>query len=192
MWIIATVRYIPAMRWEDLFADLDAQWEREQRADQEAELPQLVRAERAAVPWGDRAALAVGRPLTLVTAAGRVGGQLSDVGDEWLLMDEQGRSALVPAHAVLAVSGLPLRSSDDRRRARRVSLGAGLRGISRDRCGVVVHDIGGGQYTGSIDWVGADHLDLSEHPADALRRPTEITGRRTIPFAAIAVIRRTD
>lgn len=195
MWITrppATVLYIPGMRWEDLFADLEAQWDQERRADQEAQVPGLVRAERAAVGWTDRAATATGRHLGVVTAAGRVSGRLQDLGGDWLLLDETGRSVLVPVAAVLAITGLPLRSTGQRRHTRRLGLGAALRGIGRDRAGVTVHDTGGGQYTGSIDWVGADHLDLSEHPADAVRRPAEITGRRTVPFAAIALIRRSD
>lgn len=180
------------MRWEDLFADLEAQWQREQRAEQEAQLAGLVREERAAVAWTDRMATARGQTLSLITPAGRVTGVLQDVGGDWLLLDESGHSVLVPVTAVLAISGLPLRSSDERRHTRRLGLGAALRGIGRDRASVTVHDTAGGQYTGSIDWVGADHLDLSEHPADAVRRPAEITGRRTLPFVAVALIRRND
>ena len=40
-----------------------------------------------------------------------------------------------------------------------------------------------------IDAVGADALDLSEHPAGMARREENIVARRVIPFAAIVVVR---
>lgn len=180
------------MRWEDLFNDLEAQWLREQRAEQDALLPQLVRAERAAVAWTDRVATSIGRSMTLATAAQRVTGVLLDLGADWLLMEEQRRSALIPAAAVLGISGLDYRNRSEVSRGRRIGIGTALRGIARDRSAVTVHDTAGGLTTGSIDWVGADHFDIAEHPADAVRRPDAITGRRMIPVAAVSVIRRAD
>lgn len=180
------------MRWEDLFDDLEAQWLRELQADQEALLPEMVRAERAAVGWSDRVATAIGQALMIVTAAQRVSGVLRDLGRDWLLLEEQRRSVLIPTTAVLGISGLPYRSRSETSHGRRIGLGTALRGIARDRSAVTVHDTAGGLTTGSIDWVGADHFDVAEHPADAVRRPDAITGRRMIPIAAVAVIRRAD
>jgi len=37
--------------------------------------------------------------------------------------------------------------------------------------------------------VGADALDLSEHPADVARRAENIVARRIVPFTAIVAIR---
>lgn len=180
------------MRWEDLFDDLEAQWLREQRADQEALLPELVRAERAAVGWTDRVATATGQTLTITTAAQRISGILLDLGQDWLLVEEQRRSVLIPVVAVLGISGLPYRNRSEISRGRRIGISTALRGIARDRSAVTVHDTSGGLTTGSIDWVGADHFDVAEHPADAVRRPDAITGRRMIPIAAVSVIRRAD
>ena len=180
------------MRWEDLFDDLEAQWLREQRADQEALLPELVRAERAAVGWTDRVATATGQTLTIATAAQRISGILLDLGQDWLLVEEQRRSVLIPVVAVLGISGLPYRNRSEISRGRRIGISTALRGIARDRSAVTVHDTSGGLTTGSIDWVGADHFDVAEHPADAVRRPDAITGRRMIPIAAVSVIRRAD
>ena len=73
--------------------------------------------------------------------------------------------------------------------AKRFGLGYALRGLSRDRCVVSLADIGGSVATGTIDAVGADALDLSEHPADVARRAENIVARRVIPFAAIVVVR---
>jgi len=54
---------------------------------------------------------------------------------------------------------------------------------------VSLADIGGSVTTGTIDAVGADALDLSEHPADMVRRAENIVARRVVPFAAIVVVR---
>ena len=50
-------------------------------------------------------------------------------------------------------------------------------------------DIGGLVTTGTIDAVGADALDLSEHPVDVARRSENILSRRVVPFTAIVVVR---
>ena len=42
---------------------------------------------------------------------------------------------------------------------------------------------------GTVDAVGADALELSEHPADLPRRAENIVARRVIPFTAIVVVR---
>ncbi|NNG40240.1 hypothetical protein HJ588_13285 [Flexivirga sp. ID2601S] len=179
------------MRWQELFADLEAQLVAEARLEQAAEVPDRTRRERADVSWLDRAARSAGTVITCATAAGVVRGALEDLGREWLLVQEQGRhAALLPTAAVLSVTGLSVRSDDDRGMGRRFGLGVALRAIARDRAPVAVHDIAGGLATGTIDRVGSDHLDLAEHPADALRRPTALTGHRVIPFAAIAIVRR--
>lgn len=179
------------MRWDDLFADLEAQLRESAREEREAEVAELVRAERAAIAWTDRLHSAVGRPVVLRTAAGQVAGRLTDVGRDWLAVEESGRgAALVPVAAVHGVADLPRRVDPGGGLARSYGLGVALRGISRDRSVVAVHDIGGGVWVGTLDLVGADHVDVALHPADAVRRPSAVTGRQTLPWAAVAVVRR--
>jgi hypothetical protein len=72
---------------------------------------------------------------------------------------------------------------------RRFALGFALRGLSRDRAAVAVHDRSGAVHTGTIDAVGRDVLELSEHAADVARRPANLTGRRLVPFAAVVLVR---
>ena len=43
--------------------------------------------------------------------------------------------------------------------------------------------------SGTIDAVGADALDLSEHPADLARREENVVARRVVPFTAIVAVR---
>jgi len=54
---------------------------------------------------------------------------------------------------------------------------------------VSLADISGSVTTGTIDAVGADALELSEHPADVARRTENIVGRRVVPFTAIVAVR---
>ena len=50
-------------------------------------------------------------------------------------------------------------------------------------------DVSGATVTGTIDAVGADALELSEHPSDLPRRPENVTARRVVPFTAVAALR---
>jgi hypothetical protein len=116
-------------------------------------------------------------------------GVLSDVGDGWLLLGaEGGRPALVPLTAVTAVTGVGPRASEAGL-ARRFGLGYALRGLSRDRAVVALTDTTGAVVTGTIDGVGSDCLDLTEHAPDQLRRPENVTGRLLVPFSAVACLR---
>ncbi len=95
------------MRWEQLFDDLQAQFEEEQAAAERAESASRVRAEVGAVRLVDRLAGALGFPVALdVRGAGRVTGVLVERGSDWLLLqDDQGRDLLVALAAVRSVSG---------------------------------------------------------------------------------------
>ena len=114
---------------------------------------------------------------------------MSDVGQDWLLLeDEQGRPALVPLAAIASASGLGARASESAV-GKRFALGYALRGLSRDRAVVAVIDRAGAVTTGTIDAVGADCFDLSEHAPEEPRRPENITGRRLVPFSAVVSLR---
>ena len=58
--------------------------------------------------------------------------------------------------------------------ARRFGFGHAARGLSRDRAVVALADVGGSAVTGTIDAVGADALELSEHASDLPRRPENV------------------
>jgi hypothetical protein len=98
---------------------------------------------------------------------------------------------LIPFRAIVSITGLGTRAAAGPgvATAKRFGLGYALRGLSRDRSVVSLTDISGSVTTGTIDAVGADALDLSEHPADLARRAVNVTARRVIPFTAIVVIR---
>ncbi|WP_203589757.1 hypothetical protein [Streptomyces sp. SID13031] len=49
---------------------------------------------------------------------------------------------------------------------------------------------GGNPITGTIDRVGADFLEIAEHPLDAPRRRTEVYNSRLVPTQALDAVRR--
>lgn len=178
------------MRWDDLFSDLAAQWEAQARRELDGEVADRTRRERALVGLRERLCAAVGHEVALtLTATGVVAGRLLDVGDGWLLMDGgAGGQAVVPFAAIAGVTGLPDRV-DEAGRSRRFGLGHALRAVSRDRATVLVTVLDGTVLSGTIDVVGRDVLELSEHPADLPRRAVNVTGRRLVPFSAVLLLR---
>ncbi len=182
---------LTVVRWDRLFDDLEAQVAARARLELDAEIAERTRLERARITLGERIVGAVGSEVTLRVRGGTiVRGRLEDSGDGWvLLLEAGGRQVLVPAPAVLGLSGLG-RPRDDTR-ARRFGIGSAVRGISRDRRAVVVIDVDGGTVHGTIGAVGADAFDIAEHPLDTPRRPEHVHAERVIPFAAIALITST-
>ena len=90
------------MRWQQLFADLQAQFEAEEEALERAESASRTRAEVGAVELADRLRGALGLPLTLgCGGAGTVTGVLAEVGPDWVLVEDDGaRQCLVASSAV--------------------------------------------------------------------------------------------
>jgi hypothetical protein len=182
------------MRWQQLFADLQAQFEAEEAAVERAESASRVRAEVGAVGIADRLRGALGLPVALGCGrAGTVAGVLVEVGPDWLLVEHDGaRSCLVALSAVRSVAGLgrrtaaaelpgPVRGRLDLRRA--------LRGLARDRSVVQVVLDDGSVLGGTLDRVGADYVELAEHPADLPRRAEAVQGVRAVLIGGIAVVR---
>lgn len=182
------------MRWQRLFADLQAEFDEAEVAAERAEDASRRRVETGAVRLVDRLAGARDRPLTLrCSGAGDVTGVLVEVGADWLLLtDDSRREVLVATATVRTVAGLgratapaedagPVRARLDLRRA--------LRGLARDRSVVQVVLDDGAAYVGTVDGVGADHVELAEHAADQPRRAAAVRGVRAIALPAVAVVR---
>jgi hypothetical protein len=64
-----------------------------------------------------------------------------------------------------------------------------MRALARDRAAVQVVLDDGAVLTGTLDRVGADYVELAEHPADQPRRAEAVQGVRVIVLAAVAVVR---
>ena len=71
----------------------------------------------------------------------------------------------------------------------RLGLGHALRGIARDRLPVQLWLTDGSVVCGTVDRVGADFLEVTEHGTGEPRRRGDVTGVRTVPFAALAMVR---
>ncbi len=186
-----------SMRWDDLFADLEAQQRQLERRERDLEVAEHTRAERGQIELVHRLVAAEGAELRLrVAGAGWLGARLLDVGQDWLLLDHggsvgaRGREVLVPLGAVAAVEGLPRRVGERFAPGRRLGLRAVLRAVSRDRAVVRAHDRDGDHVTGTLDAVMADHLDLARHADDVARRAEAVRGVVSIPYAALGLVRR--
>jgi hypothetical protein len=182
------------MRWQQLFADLQAQFDAEEAAAERSEFASRARAELGAVRLAERLRGALGSPVVLgCGAAGQVAGVFVDVGIDWLLTEEErGRQALVAGRAVRTVSGLGRRTAAPTALgavAQRFDLRRALRALARDRSAVQILLDDGAVLGGTLDRVGADYVELAEHPGDVPRRAEMVQGVRAIVIDAIAVVR---
>lgn len=185
------------MRWERLFDDLAAQADALDRADLDAEVAERSRMEFGRVHLHDRLRAAVGWELRLTCrGAGTVSGRLGRVGGGWLLVHEPlNREVLVATAAVTSVTGLPLHSAPIERNAARARIETGLdlrhalRAVGRDRSGTRLTLVDATVLAGTIDRVGADYVELAEHPPGEARRAAAVREVRTVPLSAVATVR---
>ena len=175
-------------RWERLFGDLEAQLAESELGELRVEVADRTRRELARLRLADRLRAAHGQALA-VRASGEVivRGTERGSGHDWLLLAEpSGAETVLPLAALVQVTGLGQRASvpgSEGRVAGRLGLGYALRGIARDRAHVVVILTDGSMLDGTIDRVGADHLDLTRH----LPGPG---GSVTVTFRGLAAVRR--
>lgn len=181
------------MRWDDLFADLEAQAQALLVAERDAEVAELTRLETSRLRLASRLRPAVGamirvRCLGAMTLAGR----LSAVGAGWLLLDEgAGREALLAAAAVTSISGLgrlsgvPGSALDEG-----LGIGHALRGVARDRSVLRACLTDSTVLDGTLDRVGSDFVDFAVHAAGEPRRREDVREVLVLPISALAALRR--
>jgi hypothetical protein len=184
------------VRWERLFADLEGQLEAADDAELAADVGDRSRRELALIRLVDRLRPAIGQSISVRLAGlGLLAGRLSAVGADWLLLDEAaGREALVPARAVLSVSGLGAGTDtpgSEGAVAAKIGLAHALRGVTRDRAAVSVVLIDGSTVSGTLDRVGVDFVEIADHPAGEPRRRDAVRGVWTLPLSAVGVVRST-
>ena len=182
------------MRWERLFADLEAQFAAQATDDENGEAASRARYEHGRVLLADRLRGSRGWQVSLsCRGTGELTGRLVDVGVDWLLLtDAMGRELLVSAGAVRAVGGLGATTAPGDEAGpvtRRLDLRRALRGLARDRAPVQCLLDDGSVLTGTVDRVGADFLELAEHPLDVPRRRDAVSGVRAVVLDAVAAVR---
>jgi hypothetical protein len=183
------------MRWEALFADLEGEFAEAERQELDVELRDRERREAGMLRLVDRLAGAEAAEIAVHVPGSVLTGQLRAVGADWLLMSAgPAREALVPLAAVLAVTGLTRQSrapGAEGEVGARLRVAYALRALARDRAGVTIALRDGSQVSGTLDRVGADFVEVAEHPAGEARRAGAVSGVRTVPHAAICVVHST-
>lgn len=181
------------VRWQAFFDDLEGQFAAAQAAELAGEVAERSRIEAGRIRLTDRLAAATGSPVGVsLPGVGLVRGTLLDAGVDWLLLEEGGREALVPLAAVLGVTGVGARAVVPQapgQVGKRLDLRWALRGLARSRSGVVLVLRDGSTAAGTLDRVGADHVDLAEHAAGEARRAASVRGVRLVPLSALGLVR---
>lgn len=150
------------MRWEALFADLRAQSAAQQQENFEAEVAEAVGLAWSRTPLCDRLRAHIGRRLTLQLGGGAVVRLwVGEVGSDWLSGSAGAQAWLIPATAVITVTGLSRRAQPEVSPSRqRLGIGAPLRALAAAREPVVVHGSAGVLAEGVLIGVGADFFDI--------------------------------
>lgn len=181
------------MRWDQLFADLEGQARGIEDLEREAEITDQVRVELGQTTLLNRLRAQDQQPVTLIVdGAGRIQGDLAQVGADWLLLQAP-HELIVPVAALIGASDLPAAAvSPDGVSliASRLRLTAALRAVAIDRCAVTVTLRSGDTVIGTPDRVGADFIDLAVHERGEAPRRSSVRTRLTLAFAAIATVRR--
>lgn len=188
------------MRWEQLFADLNARFDELADAQMMAELADRQRVAAGSVSMVQRIAGAVGEVVRVRTRQGPVvSGLLREVGPDWMLLGQQGPGELLVAlravtgiEGLTAATGVPLSPL-----AMRMDLRLALRGLARDRSSVLVTVAGAGgspgtpgsDLPGTIDRVGVDFVELAQHAVWEPRRAASVRSVALIPLAALISVR---
>jgi hypothetical protein len=134
------------MGWEDLvLADLSGEFDASQRAGRMAEAADVVEAEAATRSLASRWRQMAGARLSLTLLDGdEVAGEVLEANDNWLLLAEGPRRALVPADAVALVRGLGRSGPEAGGVVDRLSFASALRRIAEESATVRVGDAAGG------------------------------------------------
>lgn len=179
------------MRWDDLFADLEAGAESMELQERDADIAERTRAELGSLLWVDRCA---GARLGLrIAGVGLVEGTVETVTRDWLLMRVDGRSDwVVGLDAVTGVVGAPsVASAADTRSAvaARMTWVNAWSVLSRDRARIQVVRTDGTHLSGVAARVGRDFVEMrwiDDFGAEDRRRDERL---EIVPYRPIAAVK---
>jgi hypothetical protein len=173
------------MRWERLWADLEAQAAALQRQDYDAEVAERVSIERASVLLMDRVRASAGRTVHCQLAGGQQWrGELAGFGLEWWALRDGGAAGaivLVPAGAVCGVRGLADRAVAGEAMslvARRTTWLMVLRRLGQQAGSLALYRAFGAPLVGRLTVVGRDYVELVTPDAE----------RWVVPTTAVAAV----
>lgn len=188
------------VRWEQLFADLDAQFGELADAELMAELPDRQRSAAGTLTMVQRCIGAIGSDLRVRVRSGAGhSGVLQSVGPDWILLGDTNSgevllslSAITTIEGLTSTTGAPLSTV-----GRRLDLRFAMRGIARDRSPVVIEVAGasvgqtgvGTEISGTIDRVGADFVELAQHAMWEPRRAGAVRSMMLLPVNAVNSVR---
>ena len=185
------------MRWDSLFADLEAQAEALSVAERSAEVEDRTRFEIGRVNVHDRLAAVLNSEIKLRCLGDLwITGRLRRSHPDWLLIEQDGvRDALVLTAGIVSIAGLSRSATtagDEAVRSVHSKLGVrhALRGVVRDRSSVRMQLADGTALTATLDRVGADFIDCATHAEGESRRRGEVREVLTVPFGALVALHR--
>ena len=175
-----------AVRWDALFADLESRLAAEDRLAFEADVADLTRAEFGALKVLDRLRSHASRELRFRLVDGtELAARPVETGADWVLLGGRPGDTVLPLAAVTWISGLSRAADVPAQAASRLTLSTVLRGLARDRIPVMVWTLGSHPLTGTIDRVGADHIDLALHPQEVARTARAVSEVRCVSVPAL-------
>lgn len=153
------------MHWDEVFAELQAEFEAAEQAEAHIRVLELAEAEVASTRLADRLRARRGQRLRLrLTDASDRDGEVADAGDGWVVLAQGERRSLIPQHAIVTARSLAGSAPGAGAVERALTLGHVLRALGQDGVVVLVHTAAG-SHRGRIVRVGADHLDLADDAA---------------------------
>ncbi|MBA2639906.1 MAG: hypothetical protein H0U77_07915 [Nocardioidaceae bacterium] len=171
------------MRWDRLFAELEAEALDLAAADRDVEIADRTRAELGRIRWADRVRAAAGGRVRVWLASGDlVEGEVGRVGGDWLLLDGDRHDVLVPVHGVVGIEGVGPASASAVG-AVALTWSAAWRVLARDRAQVRVTRTAGGTVHGVPVRVGADFVELGTQRVEGTAGHGQ--GSVLVPYAAI-------
>ena len=180
-------------RFDALFTGLEAQLDATSAADDDLAVEEIARAAWSEVALLDRlraAATSQSGVVVEVAHHGAVSGEIAEVGRDVVLLQSNDGDWAIPAWGIAAVIGAADGSAPAEGVAGRLGFAAVARRWSQERSVVRIFRTGGVPLDGTIDRVGADHLDLAEHDPGVPRLPSEVRRSLAVPLAAITAMRR--
>lgn len=186
--------YGRAVRWDELFADLEADAEGLAQRERDAEIAERTRIELASLTLLDRLQAGIGQELGIdVMGAGRLNGRLRRVGPVWLLLEVDSRQGwVVSVDAITGVQGLTAAagSAPGGSSAARATWASAFRTMSRDREVVLVRRVDGTAVRGLPARVGRDFVEVLARDDDTSSgREARLAPRlRIVPYAAVAAV----